>query len=275
MKDELPGKIAKWLKVQGYPLEMTVAAALRKDNFYTNQGFYYSDPETNTSREIDIIATKTDAFGLFQVEFVVECKSSLDKPWVLFTSDSNELGKNIFQNYAMLSNLADKKLRHKLFTGVTDKNKENDKASILSLPWLKQQSQAYGVAAAFSSGSSDDPAYKAIMSALKAALYLNRSQEENNPYSLRFVFPIVVLDGRLFEAFLSSDGKTVIREVKEGFVSYFKTIAGFPCCAVHLITADKLTSFCREAMEAANQIEVLLKSDIEEMSNNLSKTSSE
>ena len=106
MKDELPGKIAKWLRGQGYPLEMIVAAALRKENFYTNQGFYYSDPETNTSREIDIIATKMDTFGLFQVQFVVECKSSLDKPWVLFTSDSNELGKNIFNNYAMLSKLA-------------------------------------------------------------------------------------------------------------------------------------------------------------------------
>lgn len=241
MKDELPGKIAKWLRVQGYPLEMTVAATLRREKFYTNQGFYYSDPETNTSREIDIIATKMVTFGLLQVQFVIECKSSLDKPWVLFTSDSNELGKNLFHDYAMLSKLADKKLKRKLFTGFTDKNKENDKESIFSLRWLEKQSQAYGVAAAFSSGSSDDPAYKAIMSALKAALYLNRSQEENNPYSLRFIFPIVVLDGRLFETFLSSEGKAVIREVKEGFVSYFKTIAGFPCCAVHLVTADKLT----------------------------------
>src|SRR4051812_46473888 len=89
----LDSRVADWLDTQGYPLEMRVARAFRASRFRVIQSEYYSDPETKASREIDVIASvdaRNEDF-LFRLTFVVECKMSRDKPWVLFTGTSRGL----------------------------------------------------------------------------------------------------------------------------------------------------------------------------------------
>lgn len=76
MENDLKGKITAWLETQGYPLEMRVASALREVGFDVSQGEYYDDPETQTAREIDVVAVKGDDYGLLEVSVVVECKKS-------------------------------------------------------------------------------------------------------------------------------------------------------------------------------------------------------
>ena len=80
-------RIHEWLESQGYPLEMQVAREFARNGFRVLQSDYYDDFESGDSREIDVVAHMQTMIGelLVRVEFVIECKASRDKPWVLFT----------------------------------------------------------------------------------------------------------------------------------------------------------------------------------------------
>ena len=58
-KDEsLVDRVRKWLDGQGYPLEMLAARESRRYGAADVQvGQFYTDPETDTPREVDVIAT--------------------------------------------------------------------------------------------------------------------------------------------------------------------------------------------------------------------------
>lgn len=259
MKEDLKTKIAKWLETQGYPLEMKVASALSQQGFFVNQSAYYTDPETNTTREIDVIASMRDDIGFFEVTFVIECKSTREKPWVLFTSDNHVDGNRLLR-YAIKS---PKTL--KMLVGKYTQNME----SVLGLKWFTKENRlAYGAATAFSSG--EDPAYKGIMGALKASMGLCNEQSSVEP--LRFVFPVVILEGRLFESYLNKNGKDEINEIDEGFVVYHREIAGYHCSSVHIVTSNFLEKFCKEAKETVEEIKSLFQPDLDEMRNGFGKT---
>src|SRR5258708_1417641 len=95
MSTDLKNAVEAWLAKQGFPLEMTVAAEFRKAGFSVIQSDFYEDPTTKTQREIDVVAHLQTyvAQQLIRISFVVECKVSRDKPWVLFTSDSAALAE--------------------------------------------------------------------------------------------------------------------------------------------------------------------------------------
>ena len=84
----LESRITEWLETQGYPLEMVVAREFQSAGFRVLQSDYYSGPESNSSREIDVIAHLQEQVGscLVRLSFCIECKSSQDKPWIIFTS---------------------------------------------------------------------------------------------------------------------------------------------------------------------------------------------
>ena len=240
---------------QGYPLEMKVAAALRNEDFYVNQSPYYNDPETNISREIDVIATKGDHLGFLEVALVIECKTSIDKPWVLFTSERHEEGRNKLFTFGILSNIAREKIVDKSWPAQALKQE-------FDLIWLnKPDRTAFGVTSAFSSG--EDAAYKAVVGALKASIDWSLPKEQNPP--LKFIFPVIVLEGSLFEAYLGQDGETIVEEVDEGFITNHRSISGIYCSSVHIVTTKKLSSFCREAAELTSQLNTLLQPDIDVM----------
>src|ERR1700682_737273 len=93
-KDDLPEKLNDWLRREGYPFEMRVAQSFRKAGFHITQSDYYTDPETNTPREIDVVATvqrSTKDNLIFRIMFLIECKSSTDKPWLLFCGPEKDM----------------------------------------------------------------------------------------------------------------------------------------------------------------------------------------
>src|SRR5690348_1970744 len=94
MSDSGKESVAKWLRSQGYPLEMSVARAFRQAGFRVTQGRYYEDPQSHEWREIDVAASwaitragDTDVSRI-AVTVAAECKLSRDKPWVLFCHES-------------------------------------------------------------------------------------------------------------------------------------------------------------------------------------------
>jgi hypothetical protein len=89
VSDDIVSKVKKWLDEEsGYPLEMTTAAALEAAGFEIVQGDYFLDNKTGVSREVDVTGYVTHAADSAQISvaLLVECKSAVDKPWLVFTS---------------------------------------------------------------------------------------------------------------------------------------------------------------------------------------------
>ena len=235
---------------------MRVASTFREANFLVSQGSHYEDPETMESREIDVIASKMDELGFLQISLVIECKSSKDKPWLLFTT--KEQGNRLI-NFSMMSDFT----RHRLTTKLT-----NDSDGIIGLPWFRKPDRnGYGLTVAFSRG--DDPAFKAVLSALKAAIETYKPRNEMNRANLHFVFPTVVLDGRLFEAHLDANGEPDVNEIAHGYLTPNRTIAGHRCSSVRIVTTQHLPNFCTEVSQLESGIKSEFASDVEEMSQEL------
>lgn len=195
-------KILSWLKKEGYPLELMATQILRKIGFEVGQSIYYQDPETNSSREIDLVAYKyfkvNDTWVTFS--FVIECKSSRDKPWLAFTSKEERL----YPNDLIIHRNANKKGKSFL------KDVANDDfikgLDLFKLP----ENTSYNLIRALSDGI--DVTYKALMSVTNATQSLSsNSNESGSPH--RFYFPIILIDSKLFDCHLDKDLEIVLSEI--------------------------------------------------------------
>lgn len=86
----LTSEVTKWFEKEGYPLEFRTAQVFQQNGFNTFQG-YYCHGQGQDLLEIDVLAHVDLRSGsadprLFRISYVVECKWSRDKPWVIFTS---------------------------------------------------------------------------------------------------------------------------------------------------------------------------------------------
>ena len=201
MAENLEDKILKWINKEGYPLEMKASQILRKIGFEVGQSIYYLDNESQDSREIDIVAYKYYKVSNDWVtfSFVIECKSSNDKPWVTFSAKEERLYANDFVIYRDANHWGQEILR-----GLAVEEKIRN----LSLFKLNERT-AYSTVRAFSEGA--DMTFKAIKSVTKATLALVDKGNKTNSY--RFFFPIILIDGRLFDCHLDSHDEQVLTEL--------------------------------------------------------------
>ena len=240
---EFKKKIQDWLTTQGYPIEMLVSQAFKRYGFSIRQSDFYDDPETGISREIDVIATMEDLpFARF-VSYVIECKLSRDKPWILFSAENLFEGRNIFFTRAVLTEEAKKILIEASF-----KNLNNPKFC-----WLKEKLRAgYGLTQAFTSGR--DIAHEAIMSVSKGTIARKIEMERAPGGVFEVIFPVIVIDGRLFECFLENNADVQIREIDEGVLFSPRRIGSSLISCIRLVTIKKLQEFSKKAYELANLI---------------------
>ncbi|MCK4395306.1 MAG: hypothetical protein KAW56_14395 [Candidatus Marinimicrobia bacterium] len=250
--DDPKSKIKEWLSTQGYPLEMKVAAAFRKAGFEVIQSHYYIDPENNNYREIDVVAIMPDPklSGVIDISFVVECKTSKKKPWLLFSSDRILERWNILFSYCINSDRTREALIKKGFD------------RIKKLLWMNKKGRiAYGLTQAFTSG--DDITYKAAISVLKATISRKKQLEKRIPAPFMFIFPVIIIEGQLFECFLSDKGQLSIIEFENGFFHFPFSIADEPGTCIHILSSNKLTDLCSQAKNVSNTLLSLLQNDID------------
>jgi hypothetical protein len=241
-KKPLKDQVYEWLSQQGYPLEMRVAKALRKVGFEVRQSHYYVDPQTGEHREIDILATRTDDIGFVEIAFLVECKTTT-KPWILLTCEDTLSNYNTLFAFSISS----KKAKEALI---------EDKVDLFSLPSFKKSGRAaYGATVGFTSGL--DTTYKAAMSATKAAQ--SRKNDLKNEracdFPYQFAFPVVVVDGPIFECFLDNE-EIAVQELFDSNLFYANFHCEDPSTCIRIVSSQKLEQF---AIEAANIVESLLK----------------
>ena len=217
-KKSLAKELAEWLESQGYPLEMIVAAELQKAGFTVSLSDFYEDYDTGELREIDVTALKwsnLDRASALQVCWRIECKLARDKPWIVFVSNSQPeqfLPSNIFSS-----------LKYKCFLFEAFKQ-DTFRSRLLRLPLLKPHKVDHGITQAFTSGQ--DVPYKAVMSAVKASIdrvaqfdrvaqevKYNSVIDQKRQFSC-VVFPVIIIDGKLFECSIEENDELRLYEVQ-------------------------------------------------------------
>jgi hypothetical protein len=198
----LSDKISSWLKSEGYPTEFRTANVFRRHKFHAQQGTYVRGDADGPKREIDVLASVTDRApdyppGLLRIAYVVECKWSMDKPWVVFTSPTQRMAPSACIAQTIASKLGeaiawvmagDEKL-HALHTFTTP------------------DEGGFGGRQAFSKGN--DPFYAAVQAAVGNCISYVREYDVHHmegrmPEAGVLAFPIVVVEGDIYRAYFDA-----------------------------------------------------------------------
>jgi hypothetical protein len=238
MKDELPNKIETWLETQGYNLEMYSSRIFRDNGFTVAQSVYYLDPDDTKPREIDLVCyyTKTIEDVSFHLTFVIECKKSNDKPWLVFKSKRN------FKKYLKYDDIEGTHNGLELLKQIKLTRLGKRKTTIDFLEFENTQF-GHGVTQAFTSGS--DTTYAATTTVLKATRYFVEKYKKTEVKLCSLYFPIVILDGRLFDIELQDDSKMGIKEVNESKLLQIRSDLN-KTNIIQIVTKDNLNEYCKK-----------------------------
>lgn len=243
----LQKKVLEWLHSTGFPLEMSVANAFRREKFEIRQSTPYLDPQTGKGREMDVVAIDPDYIGAIEISFVMECKSSA-KPWIVLTSDDAFGNYNRFSAFAAMT----KSARNAL---------SNKESSLLDCwPFIERGDEGgYGFRQALSDGG--DAAYTASMGVMKACVDMVRAGEDWPAKPMVFAFPVIVVDAPIFECRLLTDGNLELKEVAESEFLFQAHLPKPLGCSIRVLTKSQLPAFAARSRELARALRKDLKDD--------------
>jgi hypothetical protein len=222
-------KVRERLEKQGFSLEMRTASAFRAAGFEVRQSSHYIDPETGKAREIDVLAIHPDFWGVVNIRFIVECKSS-KHPWVLLNSPDTLAYNRLFAFAAM-----SQKARHVLAEGVLLER------MLAKFPWFRKDGlTAYSMRQAF---SDNDVAYAGAIGVAKACeSFVGEHEGKDDKFKfLDFGFPVIVIDAPLIRCLLAERGEIQLKEVDEGEFLFTAHERGV---CIRVVTAQSLGRVC-------------------------------
>ena len=254
---ELKGKVSAWLQTQGYPLEMKVAKAARLNGtFQVRQGWHYLDADTTVSRETDVVLTVSDHYGLVEINFVIECKSS-NKPWILFLADNVAESYSTIHSFGFFTEEALNaifEIKEYMFDVKRDAN-SSEKNTPKRLLWNKGcKITAYNLTQAFD-GNSDAP-YAATMSSIKAALWLSKNSFWSGcGPKFAISIPIVVTSSTLFSCYLNKTNESQLDQIQNGKLFSTQFINGEQRGVnVYITTEDYIEKLIHECQLQATEL---------------------
>ena len=240
-RKNLSAQVRKWVEEQGYSLEMRVAKRFQENGFAVSQFDHFVDQESHSVRPVDVVATLSEDFGNSRVaiKLFIECKySAKDKPWVIVVT-SDKFDKHAFfsrtfkgqhpSNWTKIDSLQGR------LTARMVQNIERNSA----LNCFLIKNPGYVVAEAFK--AQGDHAYEAIMQISKCVEAHDSEAEETykktiqnwEPFDYQIspthlglffsiAFPVVIINGQLFESYLAEDNAVEALEIESGtvFVPY-------------------------------------------------------
>lgn len=249
-KKDLHQKVSDWLAEEGYPLEFRVAHAFRAAGFRVRQGIRIPDSKTGKAREIDVIALKS--FKLEEVTFyfasLIECKWSKNKPWVLFSSETDQThGYSVL--FSLSSSFVADVVTHIL---ASDEDLSND-------PYLKElQQTTYGGRVAFTKENDMDLFYSTVQSVISKSVLVAKIDDpdilgNSIPEYGSIVFPIIVVNGELFEASYNS-GHDCINLEKRGYIRLHWSERGTADHVITIVSFESLGEFIATLSKTAEAI---------------------
>jgi hypothetical protein len=205
------------IKKSGFPLEMDVNYILRNKKWNVINEAYYLDQDENKARYIDIIATRLEQveaskINRLNVTLVIECKRSIEKPWVFYMVPKGEIHKPDIGQIALMKNNSQPALSppdYRLFWNSHYFSSGIDKVAI----------RGY---VAFADGKNG--LNTAINQSLKALIYSRNVGSKLLPklppkYQgiVVIYYPLVIFDGKMYEC--EKDGSD-IRLSKATYIQY-------------------------------------------------------
>lgn len=248
-------KIKSWIEKQGYPLEYQVADVLNQSGFKVIQSDYFKDPETLENREIDVCGFKQVIHGNTLVRFtiVVECKSGIEKPWLLFSNSKSNLGDK-----ARVAQTPSTQIGLELLLKLCDEKK------YLEMEVFSDgKRDSFGITECFTNGK--DIPYSAIYSVAKATAAKSRIESSDKTFKICDIFiPIVVINAPLFEIYYEEEMK--INKVDNGTLTWRNNIIDRPHS---IIKVQRFDSFKERIPIYSKEIDTILKDSINNIIPNL------
>jgi hypothetical protein len=235
--NELEKKVEKWILKNGYPFEMKVAQAFKSEGFHVSQSILYKDNDLNKYREIDIIAhTNKFVNGVWiNLTYVVECKKSTDKPWVVFKN------KDLFNLQSKRYKILGSKNSDKLISKIPEEKRKDENLKFI-FPSISEC--GYNVVTAFK--ESKDLAYSASKSLLNACNYLVEKSNNSKLNFCNIYIPIIIIEGILYESFLKNDGTLNLSEVNYSTIANTKSFDESASSILTIASSLELNNFIKE-----------------------------
>lgn len=237
---DLKRRVHEWLASEGYPLEFRTAHVFREQRINARQGHHVTDRVTNSIREIDVLGDsllRADGV-LFRAYQVVECKWSKDKPWVVFTT-GRRIAPSACIAQTIGSLLGDAVLW--LLTGERE---------LYDLDLFSGEGTAgFGGRRAFE--KNQDTFYATLQAVVSNSISLVRERDHQDPKALRalppygcIAFPIIVLEGELFEAaYNPGSGSLDLHSVNSTRVQWRGAESWRLHATVDIVKVDHLSDF--------------------------------
>ncbi|MCL4456114.1 MAG: hypothetical protein M1147_06490 [Nitrospirae bacterium] len=222
---------------------MRVAMAFQTHKFIVTLSSYYKDSDENKYREIDIIVSRNLYFQqspllFIDLTYVIECKYSPDKPWILLQSMAD--------NDSGISHDIDKRIATTMGKlALLELSLDNDARNNKIFTFDNRLS--YGVTRAFENHS--DMPYKALFSVCKAAnsraIEIDKLWNNKTTSKIEFIFPLVIVDGQLYDCNLGNDNDIILNNVSKGTVIFRNPSIGDNLSFVEIVTEQGLEDFIK------------------------------
>jgi hypothetical protein len=252
LSDELKERLLQDILKTGFPLEMEISQKLRNNGWNVRNGSYYIDKDEDKGREIDVISTIHMIKDLYKevclevvFSLIIEIKKTEGKPWVFFTSEVNDGAEKIIPKKFALSGFS--KSVHEVGR-LLRKNTQKINKRI-----------GRNFYQGFTSSGGRDDIYKALSGVIKATQHslenCAASNDESGDRLFNFFEPVVVIQGKLFETYITQNGEHALEEVNSVQTQFNYLSSNYPSRArsqriVHVITSDYLDTFINERKES-------------------------
>ena len=226
-KRSIEQKIKEDILNSGFPLEIRTAVDLQRHDYIIFPNERYLDPDKK-EHELDILAIKTIEIeqqvgkesikGMNVFCLIVECKKSFKKPWVFFTRKKNftDMPRSLFR---LESNCG----VNRGFRFTDSSQSLFDKINFSSLHFFNNNQKSTSYAVAFTKDENDRSRqiYDAVISVMKALNWKSQEKRkqlgEDGQWATPinwFFFPIIILEGELFEANVSESDVDITKTVR-------------------------------------------------------------
>jgi hypothetical protein len=241
---DLEKRLTEWIDKGGFPFEMKVANSFIKNGFSVTQSVYYRDSDTGKLRETDIIATQSKLINnvWLNFSFVVECKKTTDKPWVVLRND----GLKVLQQHLPIyhTNNASQ------FVAKT-RNQKEFKSDLL---FRNETKFGYSVQPAFG-GNGKDASYEAIQSVTKACEYFVNECNAKRHFQCNFYFPTIFIEGKLFDSAITPEDKIELSQTSDSKLIVNKSFHEHGSSSIMLFDSEKLDEKTGQLMKLCAEVQ--------------------
>lgn len=224
----------------GFPLELRVSKFLQDNKYYVVNNLYYIDRDESKGREVDMRALKNFDFMKGDIRyfvrhcFLIECKKSADTPWIIFTSPLT-----VYDKYPFMAQCRGFRKDDKWNIDVVTKGL----STLHPFVTFKHRGRSFSTLKSKEEGK---VIYKALTTAVKATIAMRDSDFTSGSNSISFYYPMVILEGQLYEACLDDNNTIVLKEVEAVMVSFYYQSPKYEGekLVVPIVTERFLPDFC-------------------------------